>query len=46
MFVIQKLRYYTKVHTVQMISKANPIKYILPSTLPSEQLAKWAIILK
>ena len=32
-------------HTVQVISKANPIKCILSKLVLSGQLAKWVVIL-
>ena len=46
MFAIQKLRHYMQAHILRVISKANPIKYILSRPILSGQLAKWAIILK
>jgi len=33
-------------HTVQVVSKADPIKYILSRPILNERLAKWAVILK
>jgi len=46
MFAVQKLRHYMPAHTVRVISKADPIKYILSRSVLSERLAKWAVILK
>jgi len=46
MFAIQKLRHYMQAHTVWVISKADPIKYILSRPILSRQLAKWVVILK
>jgi len=46
MFAIQKLRYYMQAHTVRVISKADPIKYILSRPILSGRLAKWAVIFK
>jgi len=46
MFAIQKLRPYMQAHTVQVISKADPSKYILLRLILNRQLPKWAIILK
>ena len=46
MFAIQKLRHYMQGHTVQVISKADPIKYILSRPILSGRLAKWAVIFK
>ena len=33
-------------HTIRVISKAHPIKYILSRLVLSGQLAKWAVILE
>ena len=40
MFAMQKLRHYMQAHTVRVISKADPIKYILSRLVLSAQLAK------
>ncbi|XP_074299654.1 uncharacterized protein LOC141630799 [Silene latifolia] len=45
-FAIQKLRHYFQAHTVHVISKADPIKYILSRPVLSGRLAKWAVLLK
>jgi len=39
-FSIQKLRHYMQAYTIQVISKANPIKYILSSPILNGRLAK------
>ena len=44
MFAAQKLSHYMQTHTVWVISKADPIKYIL--SILSGRLAKWAVILE
>jgi len=41
---VQKLRHYMQAHTVRVISKADPIKYILSRPVLSGRLAKWAVI--
>jgi len=46
MFVVQKLRHYLQAHKVRVISKADPVKYILSRPVLSGRLAKWAIILE
>jgi len=46
MFAVQKLRHYMQAPTVRVISKANPIKYILSRLVMSGWLAKWAVILE
>ncbi|XP_074313449.1 uncharacterized protein LOC141648620 [Silene latifolia] len=45
-FAIQKLRHYMQAHTVHVISKDDPIKYILSRPVLSGRLAKWALLLK
>ncbi|XP_074283794.1 uncharacterized protein LOC141608332 [Silene latifolia] len=45
-FAIQKLRHYMQAHTIHVVSKANPIKYILSRPVLSGRLAKWAMLLK
>jgi len=45
-FAIQKLKHYMQAYTMQVISKANHIKYILSRPIWNGQLAKWAVILK
>ncbi|XP_074266017.1 uncharacterized protein LOC141588475 [Silene latifolia] len=45
-FAIQKLRHYFQAHTVHVISKADPIKYILSRPVLLGRLAKWAVLLK
>ncbi|XP_074283593.1 uncharacterized protein LOC141608135 [Silene latifolia] len=45
-FAIQKLRHYIQVHTIHVVSKADPIKYILSRPVLSGRLAKWAVLLK
>jgi len=46
MFIVQKLRHYVQAHTVWVISKADPIRYILSRPVLSGHLAKWAVILE
>ncbi|CAM8896658.1 unnamed protein product [Rhodiola kirilowii] len=45
-FAVQKLRHYIQAHTVHVVSKADPIKYILSRPVLSGRLAKWAMLLK
>ncbi|CAM8999249.1 unnamed protein product [Rhodiola kirilowii] len=45
-FAVQKLRHYMQSHTVHVVSKADPIKYILSRPVLSGRLAKWAMLLK
>ena len=44
-FAIQKLKHYMRAHTVKVISKADPIKYILSRPVLSGRLAKWAMLI-
>jgi len=46
MFTIQKLRHYIQAHTVYVIPKANPIKYVLFRPVLHGLLTKWAVILE
>jgi len=46
MFAVQKLRHYMQAHTVYVISKVDPIKYILSRPVLHGRLTKWAIILE
>ncbi|CAM8893133.1 unnamed protein product [Rhodiola kirilowii] len=45
-FAVQKLRHYMQAHIVHVVSKADPIKYILSRPVLSGRLAKWAMLLK
>ncbi|XP_074296967.1 uncharacterized protein LOC141627634 [Silene latifolia] len=45
-FAIQKLRHYMQAHTIHVVSKVDPIKYILSRPVLSGKLAKWALLLK
>ncbi|GAA0153303.1 hypothetical protein LIER_11574 [Lithospermum erythrorhizon] len=39
-FAIQKLKHYFQGHTVNLISKANPIKYVMPKPVLSDRLPR------
>jgi len=45
-FAIQKLRHYMKSYIVLVISKDDPVKYILSRSILNGWLAKWVVILK
>jgi len=45
-FVVQKMRHYMQAHTVHVIYKADPIKYILTRPVLNGRLAKWVVILE
>ncbi|PKI58275.1 hypothetical protein CRG98_021357 [Punica granatum] len=40
-WVMQRLRQYTLYHTVRLLSKADPLKYLLDSPSSTRNLAKW-----
>ncbi|KAG9453325.1 hypothetical protein H6P81_006229 [Aristolochia fimbriata] len=44
-FAIQKLRYYLLEHSTNLISRADPLKYIMSRPILSGRLAKWALLL-
>ena len=44
-FAAQKLRHYLLSHQIILISKADPLRYILSKTVLSGRLAKWAMLL-
>ena len=44
-FAVQKLRHYPLSHQIMVISKADPLRYILSKSLLSGRLAKWAMLL-
>ena len=44
-FAVQKLRHYLLSHQIMLISKADPLKYILSRHTLSGRLAKWAMLL-
>ncbi|XP_027178013.1 uncharacterized protein LOC113777173 [Coffea eugenioides] len=41
----QKLRHYLLSHTTYLISRSDPLKYLLEKSMPTGRLAKWQIIL-
>ncbi|KAH6763350.1 hypothetical protein C2S52_020783 [Perilla frutescens var. hirtella] len=40
-FSIQKLKHYFQAHTVRLISRANPLKYVMMRPVLSDRLARW-----
>ena len=44
-FAAQKLRHYMLEHTVHLVSRADPLRYILGKMTLSGRLAKWAMFL-
>ncbi|KAA0032131.1 uncharacterized protein E5676_scaffold186G00070 [Cucumis melo var. makuwa] len=45
-FAIDKLKHYMQAFTVHLVAKADSIKYVLPRSIISERLAKWAVLLQ
>ncbi|KAG9444536.1 hypothetical protein H6P81_015876 [Aristolochia fimbriata] len=44
-FAVQKLRHYLLAHSTNLISRADPLKYIMSQPILSGRLAKWALLL-
>ncbi|XP_060187944.1 uncharacterized protein LOC132617069 [Lycium barbarum] len=40
-FSIQKMKHYFQAHVVRLISKANPIKFVMSKPVLSDRLARW-----
>ncbi|XP_059281023.1 uncharacterized protein LOC132034657 [Lycium ferocissimum] len=40
-FSIQKLKHYFQAHSVHLISRANPIKFVMSKPVLSDRLARW-----
>ena len=45
MFASQKLKHYMLAHTMQLVAKIDPLKYLLSKVALTSQLAKWMMIL-
>ncbi|KAL0446133.1 UNVERIFIED_CONTAM: hypothetical protein Slati_1741200 [Sesamum latifolium] len=45
-FAIQKLKHYFQAYIVQLVSKANPLKYVTSKTVLSNRLARWYLQLQ
>ena len=43
-FATKKLRHYMLSHTIRLISRADPLKYIMTRPVLSGRLAKWALL--
>jgi RNase H-like domain found in reverse transcriptase len=44
-FAVKKLRHYMLAHKIILISKVDPLKYLMTQPILTGRLAKWAIIL-
>ncbi|XP_015170845.1 uncharacterized protein [Solanum tuberosum] len=40
-FLIQKMKHYFQAHVVRLISRANPIKFVMSKPVLSDRLARW-----
>ncbi|KAL0427735.1 UNVERIFIED_CONTAM: Transposon Tf2-12 polyprotein [Sesamum latifolium] len=40
-FAIQKLKHYFQSHSIHLVSKANPLKYVMTKPVLSDRLARW-----
>ena len=45
-FAIQKLKHYFQTYSVRLISRANPIKYVMSRPVLSDRLARWYLQLQ
>ena len=46
MFAVKKLRHYLQAHSVRLISRADPLKYLMSKSVLSGRTAKWAHLLQ
>ncbi|KAL0281864.1 UNVERIFIED_CONTAM: Retrovirus-related Pol polyprotein from transposon opus [Sesamum angustifolium] len=45
-FSIQKLKHYFQSHNIHLVSKANPLKYVMVKPVLSDRLARWYLQLQ
>ncbi|XP_051132475.1 uncharacterized protein LOC127252363 [Andrographis paniculata] len=45
-FAIKKLKHYFQAHTIRLVSKANPLKYVMSKPVLSDRLARWYLQLQ
>ncbi|KAL0434372.1 UNVERIFIED_CONTAM: Polyprotein P3 [Sesamum latifolium] len=45
-FAIQKLKHYFQSHSIHLVSKANPLKYVMTKPVLSDRLARWYLQLQ
>ncbi|KAL0378566.1 UNVERIFIED_CONTAM: Transposon Tf2-12 polyprotein [Sesamum radiatum] len=46
LFAIQKLKHYFQSHSIHLVSKANPLKYVMTKPVLSDRLARWYLQLQ
>ncbi|XP_075074752.1 uncharacterized protein LOC142162312 [Nicotiana tabacum] len=44
LYAIKKLRHYFKVYTIKLISRADPVKFVMTRPVISGRLARWSIL--
>ncbi|KAL0287155.1 UNVERIFIED_CONTAM: hypothetical protein Scaly_2774700 [Sesamum calycinum] len=45
-FAIQKLKHYFQSHSIHLVSKANPLKYVMKKPVLSDRLGRWYLQLQ
>ncbi|KAL0449371.1 UNVERIFIED_CONTAM: hypothetical protein Slati_1493500 [Sesamum latifolium] len=45
-FAIQKLKHYFQSHSIHLVSKANPLKYVMTKPVFSDRIARWYLQLQ
>ncbi|XP_075649906.1 uncharacterized protein LOC142620423 [Castanea sativa] len=45
-FAVDKLEHYMQAHTVRLIAKVDPVKYVLSRPVVSGRIARWAVLLQ
>ncbi|KAL0396314.1 UNVERIFIED_CONTAM: hypothetical protein Scaly_0079800 [Sesamum calycinum] len=45
-FAIQKLKHYFQSHSIHLVLKANPLKYVMTKPVLSDRLARWYLQLE
>ncbi|XP_019155161.1 PREDICTED: uncharacterized protein LOC109152033 [Ipomoea nil] len=43
-FAIRKLKHYFEAHTIRLVSRANPVKYVMSKVVLSDRLARWYLL--
>ncbi|XP_019155716.1 PREDICTED: uncharacterized protein LOC109152471 [Ipomoea nil] len=43
-FAIRKLKHYFEAHTIRLVSRANPVKYVMAKVVLSDRLARWYLL--
>lgn len=44
-FALKKLRHYMLAHQIQLIARADPIRYVLSQPVLTGRLGKWALLM-